>query len=337
MASAGSFLRNLAVFHRHFLCRNLANASNGIGPDGCYNGGRLHAPLLAPPADMPDDSLADTFANRNRRTQAQWAAFAAHREQITRILQQHAPRAASLCVLGAGNCTDLDLPRLAGRFSDVLLVDLDAEAVASGVRSQFREASTGVRCLAGDVTKVYTIFDDLIHGRSRLEQRIDELNEQLARPPVLTSAEENFDCVLSSCLLSQLIDAVGLAVPQKDPRYLELVLAVRRQHIATLLGLLRPGGTLILLTDFVSSVTCPDLAALPDDQLPRYAAQQIAAGNFFTGLKPQAVSEALTKMLPPGSPAPLLLRPWKWNLGPRLYLVTAHIAHPADAHSQAAG
>jgi hypothetical protein len=220
----------------------------------------------------------------------------------------------------------LELPQLASRFREILLVDLDGEAVDSGVRAQLGDAAAGVRHLAGDVTNAYPIFDDLIHGRSRIDERIDELRRQLARPPLLVAAEEKFDCVLSACVLSQLIDAVGMAAGQTDPRYLELVLATRRQHLAAMLGLLAPGGTLILLTDFVSSVTCPDLSAIPDGQLPLYAATQIAAGNFFTGLKPQAVSQALSQLLPAGCSPALVLPPWKWDLGPRLYLVTAHIA-----------
>lgn len=276
---------------------------------------------------MSADSLFDTFAERNRKTRERWGIFASHREQITRIVERHAPSSASsLCVLGAGNCTDLDLSQLADRFKEILLVDLDGEAVASGVRAQLEDVSPGVRVLAGDVTNAYSILDDLIHGRSRIEERIDELRRQLARPPVLTEPEKKFDCVLSACVLSQLIDAVGMAVSQTDSHYLELVLATRRQHLAAMLGLLAPGGTLILLTDFVSSLTCPDLAAIPDDQLAHYARQQVAAGNFFTGLKPQAVSDALSQMLPAGSTGPLVLDPWKWDLGPRLYLVTAHIA-----------
>lgn len=277
---------------------------------------------------MPADSLFQTFADRNRLTRERWATFASHREQITRILGQHAPAgASSLCVLGAGNCTDLDLLWLVSRFKEILLVDLDGEALASGVRAQLGEDSAGVKSLAADVTNVYPILDDLIHGRSRIEDRIDELRRQLAGPAMLVEAEQKFDCVLSACLLSQLIDAIGMAVPQTDPHYLELVLATRRQHLATMLELLAPGGTLILLTDFVSSLTCPDLATIPEDQLGHYARHQIAAGNFFTGLQPRAVLDALSQMLPPGSSPPRVVPPWRWDLGPRLYLVTAHIAH----------
>lgn len=304
---------------------------------GCYNGVRgspVSLWIATRKTDMPADSLFRTFADRNQQTREQWGAFASHRQRIARIVEQHVPPTAqALCVLGAGNCTDVDLPWLNSRFQDILLVDLDGEAVSGGVRAQLGDNSPGVRRLAGDVTNAYPILDDLIHGRSRIEERLDELRQRLARLPALAEAEERFDCVISACLLSQLLDALGMAVPQTDPRYLELMLAMRRQHIAAMLGLLAPGGTLILLTDFVSSQTCPDLAAVPDDQLAVYAEQQLGAGNFFTGLNPQAVSQALAQMLPAGCPAPQVLYPWKWDLGPRLYLVTAHVARVAGPHS----
>jgi hypothetical protein len=279
---------------------------------------------------MKADSLGQTFAGRNATTRERWAEFASHREQLTRIVQDHvAAHARSLCVLGAGNCTDLDLPWLKGRFQDIVLIDLDGDALSNGVRVQLGDSSQGIRCLARDVTDAYQIFDDLIRGSSSLDERMDELRQQIARVPALTAAGEKFDCVLSACLLSQLIDAVGMAVPQRDPRYLELVLAIRRQHITTMLELLAPGGTLILVTDFTSSLTTPDLASVPNDQLAAYANEQLKQRNFFTGLHPQAVSDALSQMLPAGSSAPLVLRPWKWDLGPRLYLVTAHVSQIA--------
>jgi hypothetical protein len=279
---------------------------------------------------MNADSLGHTFAGRNATTRERWAEFANHREQLTQIIQEHvAARARSLCVLGAGNCTDLDLPWLKGRFQDIVLVDLDGNALSDGVRAQLGDSSQGIRRLARDVTDAYQIFDDLIRGRSSLDERMDELREQVARSPALTTSGEKFDCVLSACLLSQLIDAVGMAIPQRDPRYLELVLAIRRQHIGTMLELLAPGGTLILVTDFTSSLTTPELASVPNDQLAAYANLQLKQRNFFTGLHPQAVSDALSQMLPAGSSSPLALSPWKWNLGPRLYLVTAHVSHIA--------
>jgi hypothetical protein len=276
---------------------------------------------------MPGDSLIHTFSARNAKTRADWTTFAAHRERITQIVAEHAsPSAASVCVLGAGNCTDLDLPWLTGRFQNVLLTDLDAAAMSHGVQAQLGDDPQRVRRLPADVTNVYPILDDVIRGQSGLNERMPELREQLAALPALAESGEKFDCVISTCLLSQLIDAIRMAVPERDPRFLELVLAVRRQHIAAMLALLASGGTLILVTDFTSSLTSPDLATVPDSQLAAYAAQQVAARNFFTGLNPKAVSEALVQLLPAGCAAPLLLHPWRWNLVPRLYLVTAHIA-----------
>jgi hypothetical protein len=125
---------------------------------------------------MKADTLVQTFAGRNAETRQQWAAFAGHRQQLTRIVQKHvAASAGSLCVLGAGNGTDLDLRWLNNRFQDVLLIDLDEEAMSGGVRAQLGEGCQGIRCLARDVTNAYPILDDLIRGRSRIEERVDEL------------------------------------------------------------------------------------------------------------------------------------------------------------------
>jgi len=69
----------------------------------------------------------------NATTAGNRAWFAAHRQRIEVLLRKN-PRGARLCVLGAGNCNDLDLPELAGHFGEIHLVDLDATATRNATR-----------------------------------------------------------------------------------------------------------------------------------------------------------------------------------------------------------
>ncbi|MGA2501139.1 MAG: hypothetical protein ABSH20_25660, partial [Tepidisphaeraceae bacterium] len=66
----------------------------------------------------------------NESTAGSRAWFASHRQRIEALLRR-GPKGGRLCVLGAGNCNDLDLPELAGHFGEIHLVDLD-EAAARG-------------------------------------------------------------------------------------------------------------------------------------------------------------------------------------------------------------
>ena len=76
-------------------------------------------------------------AGFNAASRGQWAGFAEHREKVTTLLQTGGdPERTRLCILGAGNCNDLDLPALLATHREVHLVDLDAEALRDGVARQ---------------------------------------------------------------------------------------------------------------------------------------------------------------------------------------------------------
>src|SRR3954464_4774205 len=61
---------------------------------------------------------------------AHFGSFDAHRRRLTALLLSAAPvTAGRLCVLGAGNCFDLDLAALVSRYHEIHLVDIDASAL----------------------------------------------------------------------------------------------------------------------------------------------------------------------------------------------------------------
>ncbi len=103
------------------------------------------------------------------------------------------------------------------------------------------------------------------------------------------------------------------------------VLAIRSQHVQLLRQLLLPGGRGLLITDFVSSDTCPELIRFPLADLPQAARRWIEQGNFFTGVNPFAIQRHLLQESqdPPKIGRIELVKPWKWDLGPRTYAVSA--------------
>src|SRR5205085_722252 len=112
------------------------------------------------------------------------------------------------CVLGAGNCNDLDLPSILGAHRPVHLVDLDADALATGVGRQGLTDSSAVRLHAGvDVT---AMLDDFSRRSPNWMVSDDDLAACVDGPgrhvdPALPGP---FAVVASTCLLSQLIQAV---------------------------------------------------------------------------------------------------------------------------------
>ncbi len=269
---------------------------------------------------MPTNQIVAEHIRRNRQSRGCWQLYADHRRRVTQLLRQAAwgPN-ARLCVLGAGNCNDLDLKTLTDCYAEVHLVDLDAEALQFAL-SQQRPTGSGRVVLHGDVD-VTGSLDSLAHGGpgDPVAQP-----ERLKAPPRLPLPAP-FDVVASVGLLTQLIDSVLLVVGPAESQYLPLVQAVRFQHLLLLTDLTRPGGQVLLTTEVVSSDTCPRLRSASQTELPSLLREQIERRNFFTGVNPAVLVELLRTEpeLSERVESVEVLPPWTWRFLGRVYAVVA--------------
>ena len=131
--------------------------------------------------------------------------------------------------------------------------------------------------------------------------------------------------VASACVLTQLLDSVVLSLDAGHSRFRELLLAVRNTHLRLLVELVAPGGLAVLFTDVVSSDTLPELATIPVPHLPNVIAEQVAQRNFFSGVNPQLLKTWFDEdaTIGPAIEQVQLVRPWRWQVGPRTYAVCA--------------
>ena len=262
---------------------------------------------------------------QNDQSRGRWELYAPHRGRVTRLLIDAAPPHGRLCVLGAGNSNDLDLPALLRAYAEVHLVDWDATALQSGLESQGCGDTGRVR-LYGNVDLTF-IADRLGLGapeRPLSDAELDICATTMAtRPPL--DVPSPFDTVASVCLLTQLMQCVGLSLGERHPRFVEMIMRLRAQHLALLLGLVRPGGTAMLVLDFVSSKTCPELHQVPEASLFDKAVELISRRNFFTGVNPFIIRQLFVSdpTLAPLVDSVQMTVPWLWDFGPRLYLVSA--------------
>jgi hypothetical protein len=262
-----------------------------------------------------DKYLAEQ-ARRNRESRDAWSAFAAHRARVTQLLLdaakgKHQP---SLCLLGAGNCNDVDLRRLLEVYESIQMVDCDKDALRTAISRQGLAGRPAIH-LHGNMNLLEAMPGEATTSTLNLDIAVDERLLALGR----------CDVVASLCVLSQLIEAATqlLGGDRQDPKTLELIQAVRRRHLALLVELVRKDGSGLLITDLVSSETVPQLQSLPESQLAPLLAQCIAARNFFTGLNPAVLLDLLQQ--DPWFAARIAvdppLAPWVWDLGPRQYAV----------------
>ena len=254
----------------------------------------------------------------NLRTAGAWPEYAGHRQRVTELVGGSA-QGLPLCVLGAGNCNDIDLTQLVPRFRQIVLVDIDAASTESAVARQPPAVRNVIEVRA---PVDFSGLAELSQSRAASPATSADIANQVAK--LIT--REPFDLVVSTCVLSQIIDQVRTQFGEESERCLPLVQAVRELHLLLLLQLLRVGGRGVLISDMVSSDTAPNLAATEPQALPVLMARLVAAKNFFTGLNPFVI-EGLIKQHP--SLAPLVARtalhpPWLWQLGSsRSYLTFA--------------
>ena len=227
----------------------------------------------------------------NRETLDNWRLYRSHREAVADLIcRPPQPASARLCILGAGNCNDLDLARFTGRFSRVHLVDLDRQAMAKGVQRQSPPAPGSISLHGGiDLTGILKNLDTwerLRPGRESIAHCIREARA-FAGLPFLG----RFDVAASICLWSQLIDTVvSVTGPKAVP--LQLVETLQQRHLRLLAELLLPGGVGHLVTDFAleRGGARPARETSPE---PESAAG--APGNAFLGVNPRELRESVSR------------------------------------------
>jgi len=274
-------------------------------------------------SDRPADAqahksrLLDTQRAYNESTRALWDVMGAHRGRVTREILKSA-KGGRLSVLGAGNCNDFDLTQLLSVFTEVHLVDLDAEALDAGARRQGLASSERLH-LHGGID-----FSGLPLALMRDAPGVDafslELHEGIRQS--LFAGPPPSDVVVSACVLSQLIEGVATA-PSRHGNAKERAVAVRERHLDLLMDSTVRGGSLLLVSDLVSSDTAPELRICSDLSLPRLRDELIARHNYFHGTNPYAIEESL-RHRHKGALSRLERRPpWRWSLGDKVFLVTA--------------
>ncbi|HYP76870.1 MAG TPA: hypothetical protein VER12_12975 [Polyangiaceae bacterium] len=277
----------------------------------------LRAHQLAEHGSVPAEtarriSHAQQEMNRRAPDASEWYAY--HRRRLMDELPQSS---GDLCVLGAGNCADIDLEYLAQRFREIALVDLDGDAIE---RSRDRQPKAVRERI-------------VLHGDRDLSGILPHLDEWAERFPsdaelqqtslraahgLLQSIGKAFDVTLSTCVLSQLVLPFQETWVLNEDEWDKLSACTTAVHLATLFGATRPGGSGFMAFDVVSSDHLPGLLAYrerPGAELQAFVEQQVASEQV--SLNP-APSELLAQLTGSGLGAALarvrITLPWLWDI-----------------------
>ena len=253
-----------------------------------------------------------------------WESYANHRGIVTGFIKSICLSSArSLCVLGAGYCFDIDLKHLLDEFDEIALVDISQTDIDYGLAEQNVSRETTIETLSGfDVTGVDSLMDK--YATQPTESLLEEILASLGRGNV--ELPKHYDCIASTCLLSQLLYKATSCIGESHERFVEVLQAVRLSHIRLLVDSLNKGGTGILFTDFVSSDSLPEL--LNTDDLEATLQSAIVEKNFLHGLNPPMVAKVFEH---PDVRDELtgikVTDPWRWVTGDKVYACFAIVFH----------
>jgi hypothetical protein len=275
-------------------------------------------------ASDDDDAISADQARQNRTTRNQWQLYASHRRNLERLIVPDSPRRGRICVLGAGNCNDLDLKWLCEVYREVHFVDLDSAALESAVDRQGVGKQAAIhRHAPFDLTGIADIASRWTRVSPPTPQQLDTAIQKLTEPP--RSPWGRFETVLSPCVLTQLINPIRDALrdhglPPSHPVRLAIRKALRQCHLRMLAACTAPaGGKAVLAVDLICSKRHCDLARVPEDRLDSFMHTSVSNGGHYSGLDPAALTAAwrFDPVLSREFAEPRFSAPWLWHLGLR--------------------
>jgi len=255
----------------------------------------------------------------NLKTRKNWKKFASHRKRIFDIIKTlHKSVDESILIIGSGNCNDLKVKRINELYANMSFVDVDIEATIKSIKRSTGSIPSSFQFFSKDLTGAFHLLDP------PKWQKVNEiLNSHRWDSGIL------HDVVISTNVLSQIISGTFLKAYEhyadqersQETNIQEqglLAMALRNQHLETMLLNMKIGGRGIVIIDFVNVKTAPHiLKQAPTMHLMYELASQ---GNFFTGLNPFAIlqrwqnNEKLANVE--------ILEPWIWGNEFLVYAIT---------------
>ena len=295
-------------------------------------------PPMAPPRTSASFArVAEMHGQGNRRSKDDWELYRQHRERLTRTIDGvgtavgAGPPDGRLCLLGAGNCNDVQLDVLAQRFGTIHLVDIDGAALERARARQAPEVRSRLVLHPGvDLTGLLGQLDAWGGEEPDLASQQKAIDEGAAAV-IQSLPAGGCDVAVSCCLMSQLGWSLEAAIEEVGKRQgrkqrapqgsaptvgVEIRLVMLTIHLRTLGALVRPGGAALLASDITSSDLYPLDELGADDDLRTLADNLVRAQQVvYAGANPVLTSRVLRKdaLLKDCFGTPVTLDPWLWT------------------------
>ena len=264
---------------------------------------------------------------QNLTTRHQWGFYNSHRQAMERLIVP-ADHAGRICVLGAGNCNDLDLQWLGTVYREIHLVDLDHQAIAeAATRQKVRNPAQFKLHAPVDLTGISDLVAEWnikIPDDKSIAKAIGVVRKMnSAAASVWDNSPAAVDLVLSPCVLTQTINPARNALrdhfPLQHPLRIQLRDALITRHLKLMTRLLRKGGKGVLAVDLISQEHFSDLARVPENELSALFAKYVSENKHYPGLDPESfnrIREGDSELSRSISRCELR-GIWRWHLGLR--------------------
>ena len=272
-------------------------------------------------------------SNKESRSFASY--FANHRAQLTEQILALASSKGRLCLLGAGNCLDVDLARLAEKFDEVHLVDIDQDAVRFA-KSRLTPLLAAKLFLHAplDLSGLNSCISDWRDMKTTPEAFISFPNDTSATISRLLPGP--FDTVVSCCLVSQILLTFRLALGEQHRLFQAGLITLLVTHLKVMRELIHNQGQVLLVTDVSSNQICTQQELNEIEKNSFVHAEQLLddlarKNKLFNYLDPKLLT-TLVQQDPSLSESSELSPPqkiWLWRNGPqRTFLVYACLLTP---------
>lgn len=269
---------------------------------------------------------ASTSAAITRVRDANAASWREHAENNRQLLLRGAARAVGsrAVVVGAGKLYDIPLRKLAERFEHLLLVDIDAVAMAESVKQVGLEPALLARLslLQADVTGINDVFLERAHAAFALPSE-DEVYVALLRllheyfvdePPRLfprLAAAEPFDFACSSMVLSQLATPLTFYVQERFAARFPASERSRAHEFQVALGQFTHRVQQAHVRSLLAAAPC---IALTSDITDQYTALDARGTIVHSASRlPLIGAPSLAALVPLLQARPVVAAEWQWR------------------------
>ncbi|TDF96594.1 hypothetical protein [Paenibacillus piri] len=203
----------------------------------------------------------------------EWGTHRYHIRQLLEHAMDRLPVKEKVAVFGAGNHGDVDLPELAGHFSQVTVLDTEANSIEEVLTQSGAGASARVKSLTTvdytclDQIQFYETWEEMLLNRTPAAEMASYLKDcafAVRKYEALPHLKKSFQLVVSSSVHTQLFYIHALSqfagyagqYEEQDVRLIIDALSFMRNNLILdynrlLLSLLKPEGKLVMWSDMI--------------------------------------------------------------------------------------